>query len=517
MACMKKFPSLEEKAFAKVVINLSQDSSFKETALGLEKPRYGIFLGIGRSDTFISDPFIRLSVLQSSICAKKREAKRKRPYIPHNRLLRSLSSPQQKVENWNTEVDEQCQRLVKGLPRFYKYQAHAWLSRVALEYLCYSRQQEFMFGVSRYFFMEILSREILMEDCRLDEMKLTQRMIKDDRLTVLQRYRIACTNYVSTEIPDLWGRLSGEEKEAIYRARRFYPEEFDVVLTWSRYMIQLQDHDKTVMEQEASCNRLAELKSYFAVEYGNSVAVVEDFKTFDLCLRQEVAIEMAFRFLKQWTYTKVFDPWFLLVLANEPFEIYESFDSFTLPYNYSGLTCFFLSEMNEETQLRFFKKAFESVSCDSILECILDWPHQAHFLPTIHRMWQMIPTKMYGQCLIILARKYSAGCPRGQSLPLFYKLENIYFDYGHLIAKLWEEIPEEAKRYLFHCFHFRTYNELEHCYDRVSCGAVFLSLLVSKSPLEAKDEALFRRICRDLPQKEKIHFLNSAAGKKHLF
>lgn len=493
MDSLSKISSLEDKASAKVATNLCQGNGFKEVALCLEKPTYGGFISAYAPSSFVSDPELL------SIWAKVKE---------DDRLLnvfmisaKNITNDREKVKRWDTAVDEQCQKLTEGipLPDRLRQKIHPWINRVALEYLSYSRRQEVLFGISRYFLMDIFTREDWKEAARLDEKKLAQRLLEDERLTVLQRYRIACVYCLHAHIPQLWERLTQEEKRFIGGdgERGLSKETDDLVLLWSRYMNANQEE------------KVARRKNYLwtgvsqAISYGNRAALMMCWKELQEDIRQQIVIDRALQSLRQWqnmgkeSYVKN-----NLVSNQLPRNQFaDSIEGFNLPFYYRELMGFFLSQMDQEQRWTFFKKTFQSKYCSqseyykSVLECFLDWPHQDDFLPMVNRLWGIIPKDKYGQCLLALARKYSRNDEK----------ENRYYDYRSLLGKLWEKTPQEYKQYVF--------SDRKTNYSMINEGKKLLSCLLERSPFQEKDEALFKRIFRDQPQEKRKEMMVYEWGK----
>lgn len=477
---VNKISSLEDKASAQVAIDLCQKNGFKEVALCLEKPTYGGFIAYEPSQ-FVSDPE-KLLIW----------TKMKKDNWSLDAFAKSCNlSNTEKARRWDAAVDEQCQRLMGGIPRSLRQGVHSWINGIALEYLSYSRRQEVLFGVSRYFLMNIFTRGDWKEAGRLDEKKLAQRLLEDERLTVLQRYRIACVYCLHVHIPQLWKRLTQEEKRFTSRSgkRGLFEETHDLVLLWSRHM------DKNREEEVAwQKNHLGTYAVYQAISYGNCAALMLCWKR--LKEPQQIVIDMALQSLQQWQRMSKKCYKERLVSNYSPIEQSAiSIKDFNLHSYYNELTHFFLSQMDKEQQLTFFRKAFQISYCGSVLECFLDWPHQDDFLPTINRLWGIIPKDKYGQCLLALASKYSRNDEK----------ENHYYDYRSLLGALWEETPEEYKQYVF-C-------DRKTDYSVINEGERLLSQLLERSPLQEKDEALFKRIFRDQPQEKRRAMMLSKWGK----
>lgn len=459
---INKISSLEDKASAQVAINLCQGNGFKEVALCLEKPTYGGFISGYAPSFFVSDPE------KLSIWAKVKEDPRLCDVFERSCCLNNA----EKAEQWDTAVEEQCQRQTGGtpLPNRLRKKIYPWINRVALEYLSYSRRQEILFGVSRYFLMDIFTRGDWKETARLDEEKLAQRLLEDERLTVLQKYRIACVYCLHVYIPQLWEKLTKEDKYGLSE------ETHGLVLLWTRYMNANQKWPK---------NDIWVNGAFQAISYGNRAALMVCWKELQEGIRRKTVIDRALESLRQWqSHGSGYYKWILV--SKQPFD--DSVKKFNASSYYSELMCFFLSQMNEQQQRTFFKKTFQSKYPNrkkSVLECFLDWPHQDDFLPTINRLWGIIPKDTYGQCLLALANKYRRNEEKA----------NPSYDYRSLLRALWEETPEEYKQYVF-C-------DRKTDYSVINEGKELLSRLLERSPFQEKDEVLFKQIFRDQPQEKR--------------
>lgn len=131
MSYLKKISSLEEMASYQVAIIFCQENSFKEVAMCFVKPTYGLVAW--------NSPFL---------------------------------NNQKKVEEWDVAVEAQCQKVTEGLPSSLKHGVHVWINRIALEYLSYSKRQELLFGMTRYFLMDILTPGDWVDAGKLNEKRL---------------------------------------------------------------------------------------------------------------------------------------------------------------------------------------------------------------------------------------------------------------------------------------------------------------------------------------------------------
>ncbi|GFU45886.1 uncharacterized protein NPIL_466701 [Nephila pilipes] len=237
MACSKKIPSLQESASAQVAINLCQDNDFKKVALRLEKPICSIFNLDGPAPPCIGDAeafsmWMELRKYQRSL----------RQY-----QISCNTNDKEDTEQWHAAIHKQCQRLTEGLPSSLKDKVHDWMNRIALEYFSYSRRQEMLFGVSRYLLMDVLTLASWTKAGRLDEKKLAERMLKDERLTVMQRYRMACVYRLDVHMNGLWVGLDHHEKRSFLTKKRSVTSvkttyKYHGPMTWLEFLTKYSRH-----------------------------------------------------------------------------------------------------------------------------------------------------------------------------------------------------------------------------------------------------------------------------------
>ncbi|GFU62609.1 uncharacterized protein NPIL_403581 [Nephila pilipes] len=514
MIYSRKISSLKESASAQVAINLCQDNGFKEVALLLEKPTYGAFVHEYSSAPFITDTKILSTWIEAQKDAQSLNDFRKSCKVRADHM----------IEQWESAIGEQCQRLTEDIPHLLKRGVQAWINRIALEYLSYSRRQEVLFGMSRYFLMDVLTNEDLTKVGRLNEKKLAERFLKDDRLTILQRYYIACVYCLHVHIPRLWMGLTCDERQRLLSG--FNPPYLSRnVLLWSHQMVEHLE-GKSALRNDYQWIEAAHL----AVLDGNRAALMSCWKMLETHLQQEKMIEMALQSVKTLRCLRYKLPWYRdwreRFVSND-FPLKESIDSisgFNLPSYYSDLMSFFLSQMDEEQQLTFFKQAFQNSYCDSVVKCFLYWPHQDDFIPTISRLWGIMPKNQYVRCLLTLASKYTESFNtekfniknfnvenfgmEGYAFAALDKNEMHYYDYRSLLEMLWEETPEEYKRYLFLNY------EADWDYYLLNDGAVLLSGLIRKSPCQGNEGTLFKRIFCYQPQEQRRAMMRSSEGEK---
>lgn len=499
MNCLKQFPSLEERALVHVAINLCQDIGFKEVALWLEKPTYGFFKG-EYTPYFVSIPeklstwatveetSLNKSDYDESVTSLDDESVTSLNDVTDSFCIYS----ERKEGRWNAAVDDQCQKLTEGLPHIVKHKVQTWMTHIALEYLSFTRRQEAIFGVSRYLLMDVLTRGDWTEAGQLDEKKIMERLLKDQRLTVLQMYRIACVYCLHANIPHLWRRLTQNEKHSVSEDHAQSKESHCLVLSWSTEM-EVHWNKIVTGRKKHRWTYVAEQAMY----YGNRAALMLCWKMLKENIRQKMVNDMALKSLRQWNsitgYHNLKED---LLSSNLPSEqSHESVKYFNLPSYYSDMILFFLSEMNTEQQLTFWKKAFQSKDCKYVLECFLEWPHQDMFLLMLNQLWGIIPKDKYGECIITLASRYSTGGEK----------ENQYYDYRRLLWMLWEKTPEEYKQYLF-------IDKNPNYYQVINEGRVLLPILLDKSPFQEQDETLFKFVFNDQPQEERRAMMHCEVG-----
>ncbi|GFS52957.1 uncharacterized protein NPIL_596201 [Nephila pilipes] len=527
-ACSRKISSLKDSASARVAMNLCHDIGFKEIALRLEKPTYGAFIQDHSISTSIDDPYCGFWKCCPSLKGVPRQfqslmVRINYPPLPifvtdpeilskwsqsslHNPSLCDLEIScdlidEREVEQWDAAVDKQCQRLTEGMCPTLKQGVQAWLNRIALEYLSYSRRQEMLFGMSRYFLMDVLPLECWIKAGRLDEKMLAERLLKDDRLTVLQRYRIACVYCLHVHIPQLWNGLTKQEKQSLI------PELVDIKsfqqsrnpdLFWTDAFGEILPQTKYQWSKAAM----------LVMRNGSRVARISFSKSLEERNQRNIVIDLALQFHQIWQFNhlKTYTDWKKALILNRMYRtrFTRSFECFNLPSYYSELMCFYLSQMDEEQQLTFFRQVFQRDYSNCILECYLDWPHQDDFIPTISRLWGIIPKYMFVQCLLTLASKYTESCCKEGLASLDKEIR--YYDYRSMLQTLWEETPDDYKRYLYR-------DENNHGFHSGNEVRMLLLQLLKRSPLEEEDEVLFKQIfCYQTLEKRKA-LMCSFTGK----
>ncbi|GFS89616.1 uncharacterized protein NPIL_315641 [Nephila pilipes] len=480
MACWRKISSLKESASAQVATNLCQENGFKVVALHLEQPMFFAFTrNLSSSLPFIAD--FKILTRKNLILERNNSG-----------FVACFWKDNQEMEQWQAAVDKQCQRLTEGLPFTLKNKVHVWMRRIALEYFSYSRRQEKLFGVPRFYLTNVLTLTSWMKAGRLDEKKVAERLLYDERLTISQRYHMACVYCLHVQILQLWNGSTLEEKKSILSSL-YSSECSDMVKLWSPEITgyALQTNNKWC---EAAM---------LAVQYGNRAALMSCWKMLEEHMRRDIVIELALKSVQGWQRIQKE----LQMHIDWPRELYLGFFHFSnlLSY-YCELICFFLSQMNEEQQLTFFRQAFQSTECELVVECYLDWPHQDHFIPTISRLWGIIPYDMFEKCLFILVSKYAENDCR-EELVSFHK-DIHFYDYRNLLQALWKETPEEYKRYVFPIKHS------DNADDPIKIvGSVLLSRFVKRSPFQEKDEFLFKEIFCYQSREEREMMMSSSEGK----
>ncbi|GFS52961.1 uncharacterized protein NPIL_596181 [Nephila pilipes] len=494
MACWRKISSLKESASARVATILCQDNCFKEVALRLAKPTFGAFIFEHAFPTFITDP----ETLSRWADSNEKQS----IYEPMLYFCNNIDK--QEVDQWDAAVDEQCQRLMEGLECHLKSGIEAWMNRIALEFLSYSRRQE-LFGVSRYFLMDVLTAECWTKAGRLDEKKLAEQFIKDERLTVMQRYRIACAYCLHVRISQLWNELTEVEKwSTLIDDPDSTQEGHHLVLFWSRQM------DQPPLQRNYEWSTA----TMITMRYGSQAALMSCCERLDERILRELIIDTALESLlrRQIVLKRLqrYMNWKTALVSNKfpPTLFSESFECLNLPSYYNELMCFYLSLMDEEEQLTFFEEAFQTSYGIFILECYLDWPHQVDFMPMIRRLWGIIPEEVFAKCVLTLTFKYTTNSSRERYEVL--DKETRYFDYGNLLQTVWEETPEEYKQYFF-----LDKNKREFDNRGISMGKMLLRQLVKIFPLQKKkDEALFKKIFCYQSKEKRIALMHSTEGER---
>ncbi|GFU36229.1 uncharacterized protein NPIL_443291 [Nephila pilipes] len=489
----KKLFSFEESAAAEVARNLCQDDCFMEVALRLDKPTYGAFFPM-YSSSFITNPELLSSwaKLNDGIGKKRSRKKFKRSCILNDF---------KEVDRWDEAVDKQCLRLTEHIPYKLKFRVQVWINRIALEYLNFSRRLEILCGVSRYFLIDHLTQRAWKKSVGLKESKLAKCLIKDERLTVIQQYRIACIYCLHSHIVHLWELLTQEEKRSIYIDYKSNTFPVTLVLLWSNVMKGLYGGGRFYATR-------------IAVLSGNRAALILFWKWMKKRRRQSRVANMARISLEMWqkaqkSFKECMDQ--KRRLESNDVDITQTFDCmeyFNLRSCYSNLMCFFLSQMDEDQQMKFFIESFKNRDCDMVLECFLDWPHQDYFMPTIRRLWGIIPKDKFVNCLLTLSYENTDFWHRQEGASfLSLDKEKRYNDYRSLLQTLWEETPEEYKQYLFLD---KNRDDVKHWIR--SEGETLLLQLVKGFPFQEKDEALFKLIFRHQPQEQRTGMMLSEVG-----
>ncbi|GBM76895.1 hypothetical protein AVEN_153125-1 [Araneus ventricosus] len=480
---------LEDKALVKVTQNFCQDRSFKEAVLGFAcaYPQNEVYYMTEEEREEIRHYFY-------SSAAESYAAFIRARYFRYERCL----------NNWETVMEEYIQRILKNsneLPEYFQDEAKEWISRHIFEYLSYCRRLEVLTGLSRYFFVDFVTNEDWNTEGRLDEKILAERLIADERLTVLQRYRIACTYCLTSLRRRLWRQLTPEERSSLNQNDDpLLTFEYNrSVLFWS-YHMKGGRHYKVSGEANPWMGA-AEI----AVYDGNVFALRESWKNLQFCRQGEEASNMAFRCFNQWKICKASD-WKRKLLALDCYSSPWTFSDFCLPTHYARMISFLFKNMDEDELEMFFEELLAKRKDWDALIYFLDWPNLDYFLPMIKSLQSFIPDEalkmVYLESLLTLASRHQTQ----QELPRYpnkIKINGLY-DYRSVLRKLWDETPKKYKRYAFK----------DTTDANISKEYRFLTMLLEKNPFLEEDEWLFIRVFRDATVREKKVFLMSSQWKK---
>ncbi|CAL1278841.1 unnamed protein product [Larinioides sclopetarius] len=478
---------LEDKALVKVTQSLCQDRSFKEAILGFAcvYPQNEAYYMTDEEREEIRHYFYSSTAESYSAFIRAR-------YIRYERCL----------HQWETVMEEYIQRILKKeLPEYFQDEAKEWISRHIFEYLSYCRRLEVLTGLSRYFFVDFVTNEDWNTEGRLDEKGLAERLIADERLTVLQRYRIACTYCLTSSRRRLWRLLTSEERRSLNQSEDpLLTFEYNrSVLFWSYYK-KGGKHYKVSGEANAWMGA-AEI----AVYDGNIFALRETWKNLQPCRQGAEASDMVFRCFNQWKICKASD-WKRKLLALDCYSSPWSFSDFCLPTHYARMISFLFKNMDEDELEVFFEELLVKRKDWDALIYFMDWPNLDYFLPTIKLLQSSVPDEalkmVYLEGLLTLASKLQTQ----QELTRYPNKIKLYglYDYRSVLRKLWDETPKEYKRCAFK-------NMME---PNISKDYKFLMMLLLKIPFLEQDEQLFIRIFRDATVREKKEFLMSHQWKK---
>ncbi|KAF8771401.1 hypothetical protein HNY73_018826 [Argiope bruennichi] len=479
---------LEDKALIKVTQKFCENRSFKEAVLGFAcvYPQNESYYVTDEEREEIRRHFYSSTAESYAAFIRAR-------YVRYERSL----------YRWETVMEEYIQRILsntKELPQYFHDEAKEWISRHILEYLSYCRRLEVLTGLSRYFFVDFVTAEDWNVEGRLDEKSLAERLIANERLTVLQRYRIACTYCLTNLRRRLWWKLTQEERNSLNQNDDpLLTFEYNrSVLFWSYHM---KGGKHYIVTGEADPWLGA---AEIAVYDGNVFALRESWKNIQSHRQGAEASDMAFRCLNQWKICKASD-WKRKLLALDCYSSPWSFSDFCLPTHYARMISFFFKNMDEDELEMFFEELLLRRKDWGALIYFLDWPNLDYFLPTLRLLQGFIPDEalkmVYLESLLYLASRHQTQ----EELTSPNKIRiNGFYDYRTVLRQLWDETPAKYKRYAFK----------DIMEPNISDRYAFLIMLLGKNPFLEKDEWLFIRVFRDATVKEKKVFLMSSKWKQ---
>ena len=231
----------------------------------------------------------------------------------------------------------------------------------------------------------------------VDAEKTARKLVSDQSVHIVNRYRVACINCFEDVIPDLWKQSSKTEKH-LNGIKKFKIHD-DLVILWSYH---LYNRSSEITGRDP----INEFGFKIAVDLGNSVAV-RYFWPKLTPEERERNLEKCIKIAAKESFTGVIG-------------------NFKFPHScYTNIVCFLLNQMSEKQQKNIFSDVGEYILCG-----LLNFPYQKLFIPISEEIWHYLQEKKeYDRLLYYITDKIS-------NYPQLYT---------ELLQYVWQKIPDKDK------------------------------------------------------------------------
>ncbi|GBN39276.1 hypothetical protein AVEN_120468-1 [Araneus ventricosus] len=202
----------------------------------------------------------------------------------------------------------------------------------------------------------------------VDYRKTAEELIRSDVVDIVKRYKLACLYCLEDYIPALWKELPQETKNTFYNEKDTSHIERPLLhLCWP-YILKGEESKLDNLPGRPLLTTFHRYAFGYTVLNGNRAAAEYFFQKLTKEDRESCLIPEAKAAVR---------------CRNSEIDSYP--DEFPLE-KLSDVLCYFLSLMNHEQQMQFFKMQ----PCDYFI-CFLDWPWQDLFLEIIALIWDFLP------------------------------------------------------------------------------------------------------------------------------
>uniref|UniRef100_T1IT94 Uncharacterized protein n=1 Tax=Strigamia maritima TaxID=126957 RepID=T1IT94_STRMM len=349
---------------------------------------------------------------------------------------------------WNEILEKKAELLLGGkfgLPKCLHEDITSLMKPIGLQMLYWAKYVEDNFICYRYLCHKNLNTSHFTSQGTLCKKKAAKDLIKDERFSKVQRYKLACVfcvegvlksteNEIKRYAYNLWCKLSRSERQKIYSNCAKESQEMELVRLW------------TYRFNKNKWKRLTNGKSFWfygfekAVESGNLVAVKYCWEKINPRCRDVILLDTAVNLLKRKRnatsdYHKLFVE-DMYAAGKKPF----------VPRDYYiDVLIFLISKMPEAEKKKLYKKDVEINGYSKVLSYLLEWPYQNNFLVTANRLWGDLPERGYAKILLYIVNKIEGSKDRKKKLKCG---EESSCNYRVIFREFWRKSPVHYKRYV---------------------------------------------------------------------
>ncbi|CAL1294432.1 unnamed protein product [Larinioides sclopetarius] len=275
---------------------------------------------------------------------------------------------------------------------------------------------------------------------KIDKRKTAETIIRNERIDIRKRYKLACLYCLEDDIRILWEKMRRTTRKAFYNGRDpKLVEQHGLVIYWT-YFIQEVPLDHNVFEEHDELSNVCAFQC--AALEGNKIAT-------------EYFYERLTDDEKKSNIVPCIE--YLAMGPNPSTQTYINFPEQDL----NDSVYFLFSRLDEEDRF----KVFESYPL-LVLKSFLSWPRQKVFMELVGLTWQYLPEKDFGILLLEILSKDLDG----------YK----DYNYRELFLEFWDTSPPSYKRFIN---------------SETSFGGILLVLLIRyKIPFISRKKSFQRKV-----------------------
>ncbi|KAL7633519.1 UNVERIFIED_CONTAM: hypothetical protein RMT77_016052 [Armadillidium vulgare] len=317
---------------------------------------------------------------------------------------------------YDKSVQDKLKKILEDIPyRLRQIIPLNLIPLIGIKMIEWAKYHKKEFGFSFGFSKNFLKSSLFTTKGTIDKEKAARILVRKSGLSLYLRYKIACSYFLIDVVPSLFKEIPEKGRlQYKLKAPETYNPQDEMLQFWYHYMT---GKVKSLLRKGIRETPDNVLTYAYAIAVGsrNEVAVLNIWKKMNTPARNSVA-------------RKVVDKISLRLFGS--FVHNAGFFTFCEPY-FDMLGLLFI---NSDRVIRK-RLLSNNEMCFPILKCFLNWPYQDLFIDAVELVLENLPKKKYYFLLHEIVDRFES------------KFSDT-FDYRFLLKELWNQGPQEYKRYV---------------------------------------------------------------------